>query len=144
MSNDATARPESRYGHARLSRAGRRGVVGVLAALTVAAVTVAAVVVYHRLGTGDVEGKLAGYRLLDNDAVAVTISVTRSEPSHPVQCIVRARARDGSETGRREVLVGPAEQQTVQVTTTLRSSKPPVMGDIYGCGANVPAYLRAP
>ncbi len=144
MSNDAIARPESRYGRARLTPAVRRGVVAALAALTVAAATVAAVVAYQRLATSDVSGKMAGYQLLDDDTVAVTISVTRSDPSHPVQCIVRARAKDGSETGRREVLVGPSEQQTVQVTAVLKSNKPPVMGDIYGCGSHVPEYLRAP
>ena len=65
-------------------------------------------------------------------------------PSRPVDCIVRVRAKDGSETGRREVLVPPASETTVQVTTIVKSSKPPVMGDVYGCGTDVPGYLRAP
>jgi hypothetical protein len=30
------------------------------------------------------------------------------------------------------------------VTTVVKSSKPAVMGDVYGCGTNVPGYLRAP
>jgi hypothetical protein len=70
--------------------------------------------------------------------------VTREDPSQPVVCIIRARAIDGSETGRREVLVPPATQQTVQVTAVVKSSKPPVVGDVYGCGADVPSYLVAP
>ncbi|OHV04074.1 DUF4307 domain-containing protein [Mycobacterium talmoniae] len=137
-------RPDNRYGRARLSRSTRRRVIIALAVLTVAAATVVAVIGYQRLGTGDVKGTLAGYRLIDDETVSVTISVTRSDPSRPVDCIVRARAKDGSETGRREVLVGPSEQETVQVTTTVKSSKPPVMGDVYGCGTDVPDYLRAP
>jgi hypothetical protein len=56
-------------------------------------------------------------------------------------CIVRARSIDGSETGRREVLVPPSSQATVQVTTTVKSSRPPVVGDVYGCGTHVPSYL---
>ncbi len=32
----------------------------------------------------------------------------------------------------------------MQVTTVLKSSKPAVVGDIYGCGTDVPGYLRAP
>jgi len=60
-----------------------------------------------------------------------------------VDCIVRVRAKDGSETGRREVLVPPSAQATVQVTTTVKSSQPPAMADIYGCGTDVPGYLRA-
>lgn len=143
--NDAPARlPESRYGRPRLSGIARRRGVIALAVLTVAAATVIAVVAYQRLGTADVKGTLAGYQLLDDDTVTVTISVTRPDPSRPVDCIVRVRATDGSETGRREVLVGPAAEQTIQVTTTLKSSKPPAIGDIYGCGTDVPDYLRAP
>jgi hypothetical protein len=30
------------------------------------------------------------------------------------------------------------------VTTIVKSSQPPVMGDVYGCGTEVPGYLRAP
>jgi hypothetical protein len=105
---------------------------------------VIAVIGYQRLGTGAVSGTLAGYQVIDNETASVTISVTRSDPSRPVDCIVRVRAKDGSETGRREVLVLPSTQGTVQVTTTLKSSKPPVMADVYGCGTNVPGYLRSP
>lgn len=133
----------SRYGRPRLSRAARRRVVIALALLVVAAGVVIAVVGYQRLGTSDVQGTLAGYRLIDDETVSVTISVTRSDPSRPVDCIVRVRAKDGSETGRREVLVQPSQAATVQVTAIVKSSKPPVMGDVYGCGTDVPGYLRA-
>jgi hypothetical protein len=119
-------------------------VVIALTILVVAAGIVIALIGYQRLSSRDVEGTLAGYRLIDDHTVSVTISVTRSDPSRPVDCIVRVRAKDGSETGRREVLVPPAETATVQVTTTVKSSKPAVMGDVYGCGTDVPAYLRAP
>jgi hypothetical protein len=114
-----------------------------LAMLVVAVGVVVAAIGYHRLGTSDVAGSLAGYQVIDNDTAAVTISVTRSDPSRPVDCIVRVRAKDGSETGRREVLVPASDQATVQVTTTVKSSKPPVMADIYGCGTDVPGYLRS-
>jgi hypothetical protein len=127
-----------------LPRAARRRVVLALAGVGIVAGTVIAVIGYQRLGRSDVEGKLAGYRLIDQETVSVTISVTRSDPSRPVDCIVRVRAKDGSETGRREVLVPPASAATVQVTTIVKSSKPPVMGDVYGCGTDVPGYLRAP
>jgi Domain of unknown function (DUF4307) len=142
MTEAPIARPEARYGRSRLSRASRRRVVIGLAVLVVAAGLTVAVIGYQRLGTSDVTGSLAGYRLVDNETASVTISVTRSEPSRPVDCIVRVRAADGSETGRREVLVPPSEAATVQVTTTVKSSRPPVMADIYGCGTDVPAYLR--
>jgi hypothetical protein len=143
MTQGSIPRPEARYGRSRLSRVSRRRVVIALAVLVVAAGTAIAVIGYQRLGTSDVAGSLAGYRVVDNETASVTISVTRSDPSRPVDCIVRVRSKGGSETGRREVLVPPSDQATVQVTTTVKSSEPPVMADIYGCGTDVPGYLRS-
>jgi hypothetical protein len=135
--------PQTRYGRGRSLRPSRRRAAILAAGVAVAGVVLTAIV-YQRLGRSDVEGTLAGYQLLDSQTVSVTISVTRKDPSRPVDCIVRVRAKDGSETGRREVLVAPSAQTTVQVTTVLKSSKPAVVGDIYGCGTDVPSYLRAP
>jgi Domain of unknown function (DUF4307) len=143
MTHISIPRPEARYGRSRLSRVSRRRVAIALAVLVVGAGTVVAVIGYQRLGTSDVAGSLAGYQVIDNETASVTISVTRSDPSRPVDCIVRVRSKDGGETGRREVLVPPSDQATVQVTTMVKSSKPPVMADIYGCGTDVPGYLRS-
>lgn len=112
--------------------------------LVAAAGIVIAVIGYQRISTSAVTGSLVGYRLVDDETASVTISVTRSDPSRPVACIVRVRATNGSETGRRELLVPPSEATTVQVTTTVKSSQPPVMADVYGCGTEVPSYLRLP
>ncbi|MEM6105798.1 DUF4307 domain-containing protein [Mycobacterium sp. 050272] len=143
MTQTSIPRPEARYGRARLSAVSRRRVAIALGVLVLAAGIGIAVVGYQRLATSDVSGSLAGYQVVDHETASVTISVTRSDPSRPVDCIVRVRAKDGSETGRREVLVGPSAQTTVQVTTTVKSSQPPAMADIYGCGTDVPGYLRA-
>ncbi len=143
MTQASIPRPEARYGRSRLSRVSRRRVAIALGVLTLAAGIAVAIVGYQRLGTSDVSGSLAGYQVIDDETASVTISVTRSDPSRPVDCIVRVRAKDGSETGRREVLVPPSAQATVQVTTTVKSSRPPAMADIYGCGTDVPGYLRA-
>ncbi len=144
MNEKTDHRPASRYGRARLPRRPSRRAVIAVTVVAIAAGTVAAIIGYQRLGSSDVKGSLAGYQVIDDETVSVTISVTRADPSRPVVCIVRARSKDGSETGRREVLVGPSEGRTVQVTTMMKSSKPPVLGDIYGCGADVPGYLRSP
>jgi hypothetical protein len=141
MADDSLRRPESRYGRQKLPR---RGVVLAVAVLAIAAGTVVAVVGYQRLGSADVEGKLAGYSLVDAQTVDVTVSVTRDDPSRVVSCILRARSKDGSETGRREILVPASEQATVQVTAAVKTSRPPVIGDVYGCGTDVPTYLSAP
>jgi len=142
MTEAPISRPEARYGRSRLTRIPRRWVIITLGALVVVAGLVIAVIGYHRFGTSDVKGTMAGYRVIDDQTASITISVTRSDPSRPVDCIVRVRAQDGSETGRRELLVPPSDATTVQVTTTVKSFEPPVVADIYGCGTNVPAYLR--
>ena len=136
-------RPAARYGRQRLPRRTRRWIVVSLAVLVLVAGVIVAIVASQRLGTGDVKGELGAYQLIDDETVEVTVSVTRSDPSRPVVCIVRARSIDGSETGRREVLVPPSSQATVQVTTIVKTTKPPVVGDVYGCGTDVPSYLVA-
>src|ERR1700755_2604814 len=141
MTEGSPAPPPARYGRGRVLTPSRRRAAALAVAVAAVGVVVA-VIGYQRLGRSDVTGTLAGYRLIDDQTVSVTISVTRSDPSRPVDCIVRVRAKDGTETGRREVLVPPSGAATVQVTTTVKSSRPPVMADIYGCGTDVPGYLR--
>jgi hypothetical protein len=137
-------RPAARYGRQRLSGRSRRALAIGLFVFILAAGVVVALVGFQRLGTGDVKGELGGYRLIDDSTAEVTITVTRKDPSRPVVCIIRARSIDGGETGRREVLVPPSSQATVQVTAIVKSSHRPVVGDVYGCGTDVPAYLVAP
>ncbi len=136
-------RPSARYGRQRLTRRQRRLMAAGLTVLVLVAGVTIAIIASGRFGSA-AEGELSGYRLVDDDTVEVTISVTRENPAEPVVCIVRARSIDGSETGRREVLVPPSTQKTVQVTTAVKSSRPPVVGDVYGCGTDVPSYLVAP
>ena len=135
-------RPASRYGRPQGPSTGR-GRIALWLGILVAAICVAlAAVAYQRYETLDVEGETATFTVLDDQTVEITISVTRKDPSRPAVCIVRARSYDGAETGRREVLVGPSEAKTVQVTTTVKSFRQPAVGDIYGCGIDVPEYLR--
>lgn len=137
-------RPTARYGRQRVPRRTRRLIVAVLAAAVVVAGVIIAIVGSQRLGSQEVEGELAAYRLIDSQTVEVTVNVTRKDPSRPAVCIVRARSKDGSETGRREFLVTPSQLGTVQVTTLVKSGSPPVIGDVYGCGLDIPPYLVAP
>ena len=136
-------RPPARYGRQRKSGLSRRWWAIGLTVLVLIAGVVVAIVASQRLGSGDVQGELGGYQLIDDETLSVTIKVTRADPSRPVVCIVRARSIDGSETGRREVLVPPSSQDTVNITTTVKSTRPPVLGDVYGCGTDVPPYLVA-
>jgi hypothetical protein len=137
-------RPAARYGRQRLSRRARRWLIAGLTVLTLGTGVAIAFVTFQRFGSPEVKGELSGYELIDDETVSVTISVTRADPSRPVVCIVRARSIDGSETGRREVLVPPSPQATVQVTAIVKASRKPAVGDVYGCGTDVPPYLVAP
>jgi len=133
----------SRYGRTPMAPAtGRRARIA-LTALAIAVGLAVAAIGYQRFAGSDVEGKMGAFEVLDDHSVSVTISVTRKNPGTPVVCIVRARSKDGAETGRREILIGPSESKTVQVTTTVTSYRRPIMGDIYGCGTDVPPYLEA-
>ena len=79
-----------------------------------------AVLGYQRFAGNDVEGSIGAYRVLDDQTVSVTISVTRKDPSRPASCIVRARSRDGARPAARGA--DPAVRiKTVQVTTTVAS-----------------------
>lgn len=137
-------RPTARYGRQKLSRRTRRRVVIGLFLLIVTAGVAIALIAFQRFGAGDVKGELGGYKIVDDETVAVTITVTRDDPSVPAVCIVRARSINGDETGRREILVPPSTATSVVIDAVVKSTKPPVVGDIYGCGTDVPAYLVAP
>lgn len=137
-------RPTARYGRQPMSHRNRRWLVIGVTVLAVLVGTAVAVFAYQRLGSPEVSGEMSAYQVLDDQTVQVTITVTREDPSRPVACIVRARSLDGSETGRREILVEPSSEPIVQVTTVVKTSQPPLVGDIYGCGSDVPGYLRAP
>ena len=134
-------KPAARYGHPSMSAVTRRRIVTALAALVVLAGLGAAAVAYQRYEATDVEGEAAAFEVLDDRTVSITISVTRKNPEQTVVCIVRARSQDGAETGRREIVVGPAQAKTIQVTTTVPSFRTPYVGDVYGCGTEVPDYL---
>ncbi|MCV7382717.1 DUF4307 domain-containing protein [Mycolicibacter longobardus] len=134
----------ARYGDSPGRVLPRRLLAIALATLGIAAAAAVAVLGFQRIATAEVKGELYGYEVLDNQTVSVKFSVTRSDPSRPAACIVRVRAIDGSETGRREVLIPPSDSATVQVTTIVKSSQQPVMGDVYGCGSDVPGYLQSP
>ena len=133
----------SRYGRTPMPERNRRRLALALGGLVVAAGVGIALAAYQRFEVVDVEGKAAAFEVIDDHTVTVTISVTRRDPSQPVVCIVRSRSKDGAETGRREVLVGPSDSKTVQVKTTVASFKRAFVGDVYGCGTDVPGYLVA-
>jgi hypothetical protein len=113
-------------------------VVGLLlAVLTGLAV---AMIGYRNLDTAPIRSEVLGFTLMQGNAVQLRLTVIRDDPSHPAVCIVRARSRDGAETGRKELYVPPATGPIV-LSTVVHTSRPPVIADVYGCSLQVPAYL---
>ncbi len=100
-----------------------------------------AVVGYRNLANPPIDSQRLSFTLRDKSSVEIRFAVTRRDPSRPGVCVVRARSLDGDETGRKEVYVPPAEDRVV-LRTVVRTSRPPVTGDVYGCSMQVPAYLR--
>lgn len=130
--------PEGRYGSAR-----RRPRWAGAALLVVGfAVGIAvAVVAYRNLGSAPIDGQRLAFTLLDDSSVEIRFEVSRDDPARAGVCLVRARSLDGEETGRREVYVPPGADRVV-LTTVVRTSRPPVTGDVYGCSLRVPPYLE--
>ncbi|MEV6134829.1 DUF4307 domain-containing protein [Nocardia sp. NPDC051990] len=134
-------RHADRYGTA--PRPKRRWIPFALGAVVLAAGLGVAYIGFQKYGPGDIDAEQLGYTVVDDSTISVHLKVTRKDPQQPVVCFVRAMARDGSELGRREVLIEPSGSGTIELTTTVRASAQPVSSSIYGCSDNVPKYLRA-
>ena len=133
------ALPEGRYGNST-GKPLNKWTRWALLAVAVAAGALIAFVGYRNLGTKPIEAKQTAFIILGDDTVKVSFEVSRDQPERPAVCIIRARSKDGDEGGRREVLVPPGNSVVVE-TTVLRTSKPPVTGEVFGCSYQVPAYL---
>lgn len=129
---------EERYGK-KPRRASRR-TYWIVGAVALVVSGVVAWVGYSNFGTAPIETQATSFADLPNNQMELTFDVTRDTPERPVVCIVRVRVLDGSEGGRKEVYIPPAEG-TITVTTVITSSGDPVTADVYGCSYQVPAYL---
>ncbi|WP_459547932.1 DUF4307 domain-containing protein [Nocardia sp. X0981] len=138
----ARDRYDDRYGRRRTRPGGWR-VGALLTAFVVLAGIGVAYLGWTKFGPKDIESEQLGYTVLDDSSVELRIRLTRSDPSQPVVCVVRAMSRDLTEVGRREVLVQPSgRDETVRVSTVIRASERPASAAIYTCTDNVPGYLR--
>ncbi len=133
--------PEGRYGPRVGSR--RRWAVPVGLLLAVLAGLAIAVIGYRNLGTTPIRTETLSFTLLTGNAVQLRLTVIRDDPTRPAVCIVRARSRDGGETGRKEIYVPPAAGP-ISLTTVVHTSRPPVTAEVYGCSFQVPGYLNPP
>jgi hypothetical protein len=133
----SSTRPPERYG----IRRSPRWLPVLLLVAVLAAGTVVAVFGFTNLGSPPIEGRQTAFNVIDDGTVDVTFQVVREQPERPAVCIVRARSRDGDETGRKEVYV-PAGERSVIASTVLRTSRRAVTGEVFGCSYEVPNYLE--
>ncbi|AHH21335.1 hypothetical protein NONO_c65650 [Nocardia nova SH22a] len=138
---EKAARVSDRYGSA--PRRNRRWIPIALGIVVVIAGLIVAYVGYRQYGPKDIQPDQLGYDLVDNSTVTVHFKVTRKHPEQPVVCVVRGMDTEGSEVGRREVLVPGSDSGTVELNTTVKTTSRPANGNIYGCSGEVPPYLRA-
>lgn len=135
------ARPSDRYGSTREPGRRPKWLLWALFAFVAIAGVGVAVAAYNKFAVHEIDSTAISFDLVDESTLSIRFTVTRDDPSDAAVCIVRARSKDGSETGRREVLVPPAQDGTIELTAPIRTSRPPAMGDIYGCSLDVPEYL---
>ncbi|MBD0020488.1 DUF4307 domain-containing protein [Gordonia pseudamarae] len=137
-----TSGPRATYPTERSPQNRRRWFLAASTAVVIMGVALA-VIGYLKYSDTDVKGEATGYEIIDSHTVAVQFTVTRSDPSQPAACVVRGRSLDGGETGRREILIPPSKNTQIGVKTTVQTSQPPVIGEVFGCSTTIPAYLKA-
>lgn len=135
--------PRASYPAERSAGSRRRWFVALSVLVVVAGVSLAWLG-YNKFATPDVSGQATGYEILNPSTVSVQLTVTRKDPSRPVACVVRGRSKDGNESGRREILIPSGTQTQIGVRTEVITSRPPVIGEVFGCTTSVPGYLTHP
>ncbi|MFC4605541.1 DUF4307 domain-containing protein [Rhodococcus kronopolitis] len=135
--------PTDRYPAPERSLRGSRILAVVLTIGVVALGVALAFLAYNKFENKDVEAQIISYDIVDDSTISARFTVTREVSSEPAVCILRARSKDGSETGRREVYVQPSDSGTVEITLPIRTSLRPAIAEIYGCGMGAPGYLNA-
>jgi len=138
-----TDRIADRYGRARKKPRTKlkRWQAWTFTAVALVASGVAAYIGYQNLAGAPIEAQRIGYEERPNNAVEITVDVTRDDPAREAVCIVRARNLSGQESGRKEILVPPEQGR---MSTVIQSIGRPVTADVYGCSYDIPEYLSSP
>lgn len=137
-----TSPPEGRYDATPGSGFGGKVVAAILTLLVGALLVAGGYTIYQLNVTPSVTAEVVGVDVIDEGRVDVAMTVTRDEPETPVYCIIRAQEQSKGELGRREVYVPPSESSTIRIDTFVTTSQPAFIADSYGCGEDIPDYLR--
>lgn len=142
--DNAASHVAHRYGTTTgASRSRRRMLAAAIGVLVLLAGLGVAYVGWNNYGPEEITAEQLGYATIDDSTIDVRIKVTRQDPELPVVCIVRAMDADIAEVGRRELLVRGSPHGTVELTTTIKTSRRASSGTVYTCSDNVPEYLRS-
>jgi hypothetical protein len=132
--------PQGRYPVERSAQSRRRWFI----LLTVGVVVLGLVIAwigYQKFSDPDISGSETGYQIIDSSTIEVKFTVNRKNSDEPGTCIIRARSKDGSETGRREVYI-PASNGPYSSEAIVHTYKAPGVGDVFACSTSVPDYLK--
>jgi hypothetical protein len=127
--------PPGRYGRRR-APAGRRRLVPILFAVLVLVASVLLTVrLYNRYGDPDYRSRIVGWSAESDTRLTIEFAV-RVPQRGTAECVLRARAYDGSEVGRTTTTVpnpGPTGEvrSSAEVTTRARAAA----GDVVRCHA---------
>jgi hypothetical protein len=87
---------------------------------------------YSRFSDGRTRYGVTGYKVIDDSSVQITFEVHK-DLTTSVTCAVVARDRDNVTVGRKDVVVGPGERDTVQVVDVLSTSRRAATADVSAC-----------
>ena len=109
-----------------------RPAVLVLGGLTAAASLGAAVLLFQRYGSPDVQSGTRGYVVASDTLVTVEFEVAK-DPAATALCTVRAQDRTGADAGVALVRVGPSAERRVVVVHPLQTTSRATTGEVTGC-----------
>ena len=132
--------PVGRYPVERSAQSRRRWFI-LLTVIVVVLGLVIAWIGYKKFSDADISGNATGYQIIDSSTIEVKFTVDRKNSDEPGTCIIRARSKDGSETGRREVYIPPSNG-TYSAEAIVHTYKAPGVGDVFACSTSVPDYLQ--
>jgi hypothetical protein len=129
VSSDAAERLRLRYPRSRLPRPILVTAVALLALTFVSWLVWSASV----QASPPVSATVSGYRVLSDQAVAVTLTVQRPEPSKAVVCHLVAQAEDFQIVGAVDQRVPPRSEKLVDVALQLKTLRRATSASVKGC-----------
>ncbi|MCU1592619.1 MAG: hypothetical protein JWO12_11 [Frankiales bacterium] len=87
---------------------------------------------YSRFSDGRTRYGVTGYKVIDGTSVQITFEVHK-DLTTSVTCALVARDRDNLTVGRKDVIVGPAERDTVQVVDVVPTTRRAATVDVSAC-----------